>query len=97
LPGGFKGLLPESQLLGHGSKQIASTLLTTPLRIIQAVEQGWENLFDTVRVTVVLNDTHKEVRSAANRSLQRFGEVISNPEVKSLVGLLRYGLPCGYH
>lgn len=39
-------------------------------------------------LTVVLNDSHKEVRTAANRSLQRFGEVISNPEVKSLVGIL---------
>ncbi|KAI9370427.1 armadillo-type protein [Aspergillus egyptiacus] len=39
-------------------------------------------------LTVVLNDTHKEVRNAANRSLQRFGEVISNPEVKSLVDVL---------
>ncbi|KAJ5084239.1 hypothetical protein NUU61_008818 [Penicillium alfredii] len=39
-------------------------------------------------LTVVLNDTHKEVRNAANRSLQRFGEVISNPEIKSLVGVL---------
>jgi hypothetical protein len=39
-------------------------------------------------LTVVLNDSHKEVRNAANRSLQRFGEVISNPEVKSLVGML---------
>lgn len=39
-------------------------------------------------LTVVLNDSHKEVRNAANRSLQRFGEVISNPEVKSLVGVL---------
>ncbi|KAL4869999.1 hypothetical protein BDV12DRAFT_166834 [Aspergillus spectabilis] len=39
-------------------------------------------------LTVVLNDTHKEVRNAANRSLQRFGEVISNPEVKSLVSVL---------
>lgn len=39
-------------------------------------------------LTVVLNDTHKEVRNAANRSLQRFGEVISNPEVKSLVNVL---------
>jgi hypothetical protein len=39
-------------------------------------------------LTVVLNDSHKEVRNAANRSLQRFGEVISNPEVKSLVGIL---------
>ncbi|KAI9717380.1 MAG: hypothetical protein M1812_004732 [Candelaria pacifica] len=39
-------------------------------------------------LTNVLNDSHKEVRSSANRSLQRFGEVISNPEVKGLVGIL---------
>lgn len=39
-------------------------------------------------LSVVLNDTHKEVRNAANRSLQRFGEVISNPEIKSLVNVL---------
>lgn len=39
-------------------------------------------------LTVVLNDSHKEVRNSANRSLQRFGDVISNPEVKSRVGVL---------
>ena len=39
-------------------------------------------------LTGVLNDSHKEVRASANRSLQRFGEVISNPEVKSLVNVL---------
>lgn len=39
-------------------------------------------------LTGVLNDSHKEVRNSANRSLQRFGEVISNPEVKSLVSTL---------
>lgn len=39
-------------------------------------------------LTNVLNDSHKEVRASANRSLQRFGEVISNPEVKSLVSIL---------
>ena len=39
-------------------------------------------------LTNVLNDSHKEVRAAANRSLQRFGEVISNPEVKSLINIL---------
>lgn len=42
----------------------------------------------TPALTVVLNDSHKEVRNAANRSLQRFGEVISNPEIKGLVGVL---------
>ncbi|KAL1310939.1 hypothetical protein AAFC00_001162 [Neodothiora populina] len=39
-------------------------------------------------LTDVLNDTHKEVRLSANRSLQRFGEVIENPEIKSQVGIL---------
>jgi hypothetical protein len=39
-------------------------------------------------LTGVLNDSHKEVRLAANRSLKRFGEVINNPEIKSLVGIL---------
>ncbi|SMR56256.1 unnamed protein product [Zymoseptoria tritici ST99CH_3D1] len=39
-------------------------------------------------LTEVLNDSHKEVRGSANRSLQRFGEVISNPEVKSQVSIL---------
>ncbi|KAK9331968.1 armadillo-type protein [Lipomyces starkeyi] len=35
-----------------------------------------------------LNDTHKEVRKAASLSLQRFGEVISNPEIQNLVPAL---------
>lgn len=39
-------------------------------------------------LTDVLNDSHKEVRLSANRSLQRFGEVIENPEIKSQVGIL---------
>lgn len=39
-------------------------------------------------LTGVLNDSHKEVRLAANRSLKRFGEVINNPEIKGLVGIL---------
>lgn len=39
-------------------------------------------------LTEVLNDTHKEVRASAKRSLQRFGEVITNPEVKSQVDIL---------
>ncbi|EPS44221.1 hypothetical protein H072_1774 [Dactylellina haptotyla CBS 200.50] len=39
-------------------------------------------------LTNVLTDTHKEVRAAANRSLLKFGDVISNPEIKELVGVL---------
>ncbi|KAH6899624.1 armadillo-type protein [Thelonectria olida] len=39
-------------------------------------------------LTAVLNDSHKEVRAAANRSLKRFGEVINNPEIKGLVGII---------
>lgn len=36
----------------------------------------------------VLSDSHREVRSSANQSLQRFGEVIKNPEIQSLVPVL---------
>ncbi|KAI9704579.1 MAG: translational activator of GCN4 [Bogoriella megaspora] len=39
-------------------------------------------------LTGVLNDSHKEVRASANRSLKRFGEVITNPEIKGLVDIL---------
>ncbi|KAI9508386.1 ARM repeat-containing protein [Russula earlei] len=37
------------------------------------------------RLTGVLTDSHAQVRTAANRSLKQFGEVISNPEVQALV------------
>lgn len=33
----------------------------------------------------VLNDTHKEVRKAADQALKRFGEVIRNPEIQAIV------------
>ena len=36
----------------------------------------------------VLNDSHKEVRKAADESLNRFGEVIRNPEIQKLVPVL---------
>jgi hypothetical protein len=39
-------------------------------------------------LTAVLNDSHKEVRLAANKSLKRFGEVITNPEIKGVVDIL---------
>ena len=39
-------------------------------------------------LTGVLNDSHKEVRAAANRNLKRFGEVITNPEIKGLVDII---------
>ncbi|KAK9468030.1 armadillo-type protein [Lipomyces arxii] len=35
-----------------------------------------------------LNDTHREVRKSAGQSLERFGEVISNPEIQNLVPVL---------
>lgn len=37
------------------------------------------------RLTDVLTDSHAQVRAAANKSLKQFGEVISNPEIQSLV------------
>ena len=36
----------------------------------------------------VLNDTHKEVRKAADAALKKFGEVIRNPEIQELVPTL---------
>lgn len=37
------------------------------------------------RLTDVLTDSHAQVRAASNKSLKQFGEVISNPEIQSLV------------
>ncbi|ODV96908.1 hypothetical protein PACTADRAFT_1492 [Pachysolen tannophilus NRRL Y-2460] len=36
----------------------------------------------------VLNDSHKEVRKAADQALKRFGDVIRNPEIQTLVPIL---------
>lgn len=36
----------------------------------------------------VLNDSHREVRNSANQSLKKFGDVIKNPEIQSLVPVL---------
>ncbi|KAK9461253.1 armadillo-type protein [Lipomyces oligophaga] len=48
-----------------------------------------ESLSDIIpEIVGALNDTHKEVRKAASQSLQRFGEVIRNPEIQSLVPIL---------
>lgn len=40
------------------------------------------------RLTAVLTDSHAQVRSSANKSLKQFGEVITNPEIQSLVPAL---------
>jgi hypothetical protein len=40
------------------------------------------------QLTSVLTDSHKEVRNSADRSLKQFGEVISNPEIQTLVPVL---------
>ncbi|GAA5922766.1 Gcn1p [Sporobolomyces koalae] len=40
------------------------------------------------RLTEVITDTHKQVRESANTSLKRFGEVVSNPEIKEMTPVL---------
>lgn len=40
------------------------------------------------RLTSVMTDSHTQVRTAANKSLKQFGEVISNPEVQNLTPTL---------
>ena len=37
------------------------------------------------RLSSVLTDSHAQVRGAASKSLKQFGEVISNPEIQSMV------------
>ena len=44
------------------------------------------------QLTEVLKDSHAQVRQAAARSLKQFSEVISNPEIRSLVPLLQRAL-----
>ncbi|KAG9005891.1 translational activator of GCN4 [Tulasnella sp. JGI-2019a] len=44
------------------------------------------------RLSEVLNDSHAQVRLAANKSLQQFGEVISNPEIREMVPVLMEAL-----
>lgn len=43
-------------------------------------------------LTGVINDSHAQVKSAANASLKRFGEVLHNPEVKSIQSTLMKAL-----
>lgn len=43
-------------------------------------------------LTGVINDSHAQVKSAANASLKRFGEVLNNPEVKSIQSTLMKAL-----
>ncbi|SCV68098.1 BQ2448_219 [Microbotryum intermedium] len=40
------------------------------------------------RLTEVLMDTHKQVREAANSSLMRYGEVVTNPEIQIMTSTL---------
>jgi hypothetical protein len=40
------------------------------------------------RLTGVLADSHAQVRMSANKSLRQFGEVVTNPEIQSLVPVL---------
>ncbi|GMF97863.1 binding protein [[Candida] boidinii] len=39
-------------------------------------------------IVKVLNDSHKEVRKAADQALKKFGDVIRNPEIQKLVPIL---------
>lgn len=43
-------------------------------------------------LTGVINDSHAQVKSAANTSLKRFGEVLENPEVKAMQSTLMKAL-----
>ena len=40
------------------------------------------------RLAEVLTDTHAQVRAAANASLKKFGDVVTNPEIHSIQSVL---------
>jgi HEAT repeat protein len=44
------------------------------------------------QLTGVINDSHAQVKAAANTSLKRFGEVLNNPEVKAMQNTLMKAL-----
>ncbi|KAK4684697.1 hypothetical protein P7C73_g5471, partial [Tremellales sp. Uapishka_1] len=44
------------------------------------------------QLTGVINDSHAQVKAAANASLKKFGEVLSNPEIKSIQSTLMKAL-----
>ncbi|MCH0629598.1 hypothetical protein JNB11_06455 [Kocuria palustris] len=67
-----KGLV---ELLGNMAYLDPAQLLASLLLIIP-------------EIVGVLNDTHKEVRKAADASLKKFGEVIRNPEIQAIVPAL---------
>ncbi|KAF7549001.1 hypothetical protein G7Z17_g6686 [Cylindrodendrum hubeiense] len=68
------------KLSSYGVKQILPTLL----RGLE--DQQWRSKKGACDLLGAM--AHKEVRGAANRSLKRFGEVINNPEIKNLVGII---------
>ena len=43
-------------------------------------------------LTGVINDSHAQVKSAANTSLKRFGDVLNNPEIRSIQSTLMKAL-----
>lgn len=44
------------------------------------------------QLTGVINDSHAQVKAAANTSLKRFGEVLNNPEIKAIQSTLMKAL-----
>lgn len=40
------------------------------------------------QLTLVLTDTHTQVRSSGNASLKKFGEVVGNPEIQAMQNIL---------
>lgn len=76
LPGLMEGLEEKAWRTKKGSAELLGMMAYSRSVQLEVV---------IPQITAVLGDSHAQVRSAANKSLKMFGDVIGNPEVKKLV------------
>ncbi len=79
LPGLLEGLEEKAWRTKKGSAELLGMMAYSRSVQLEVV---------IPRITAVLGDSHAQVRTAANKSLKMFGDVIGNPEVKKLVPTL---------
>ncbi|KAF9019240.1 ARM repeat-containing protein [Hymenopellis radicata] len=79
LPGLLEGLEEKAWRTKKGSAELLGMMAYSRSVQLEVV---------IPQITAVLGDSHAQVRTAANKSLKMFGDVIGNPEVKKLVPTL---------
>lgn len=82
------------ELLGYGHHAYKSRAYNFASAMAFCAPRQLSQSLPTIipQLTGVINDSHAQVKSAANTSLKRFGEVLSNPEIKSIQSTLMKAL-----